>query len=143
MHGDGPEKSETHCISVSEFIKNLFLREEMEYDVPGDEEKYVAKATNRFRDTWYIVHLLHSFWRVTETTKSVHSFMKTPGAFGMARACADLKPEMIEEVQLKMKQSENGKTTVQSMLNDKDTPQQVRTALRSLHLATSSLVGSD
>ena len=37
MHGDGPEKSETHCISVSEFIKNLFLREEMEYDVPGDD----------------------------------------------------------------------------------------------------------
>ena len=139
-HGDGPQKEETHCFSVGEFIKNVFTREEMEYDVPGDKEKYVATATNRFRDTWYDVHLLHSFWRVTETTKSVHSFMKTPGAFGMTRACADLKPEMLEEVQLKMKQT-GGKATVQSILNDKDTPQQLRAALRSLHQATASLVG--
>ena len=92
MHGGGPEKT-THCISVFEFTKNLFLREEMEYDAPGDSKKYVAKATNRFRYTWYIVHLLHSCWRVTETTKSVHSFMKIPNAFGMARACAEVEAQ--------------------------------------------------
>ena len=141
-HGDGPQKEERYGISVAEFIKNLFLREEMECDVPGDEEKYVAKATNRFRDSWYDVHLLHSFWRVTETTKSVHSWMKIPGAFGMARACAELKPEQLEEVILKMQQT-GGKITVQSVLNDKDTPQQVSAALRSLQQATASLVGSD
>ena len=107
MHGYGPEKAATHCISVSELVKNLFLREEMEYDVPRDNKKYVAKATNRFRDTWYIVHLLHSFWRVTETTKSVHPFTKTPGAFGMARACAEVEPDMFEKVQLNMQQSGN------------------------------------
>ena len=90
----------------------------------------------------YGVHLLHSFWRVTETTKSVHSFLKTPGVYGIARACADLKPEMLEEVQLKMQQS-GGKTTVQGIVNDKDTPQQLRTALRSLHQATANLLGSD
>ena len=85
-HGDGPHKEERYCFSVGDIIKNLFTREEMEYDLPGDEEHYVAKATNRFRDSWYDVHLLHSFWRVTETTKSVHSWMKIPRAFGMAES---------------------------------------------------------
>ena len=109
---------------MGDVIKNLFTREEMEYDLPGDEEHYVAKATNRFRDSWYDVHLLHSFWRVTETTKSVHSWMKIPGAFGMARACVGLKPDQIEPVILKLQQT-GGKTTVQSVLNDKDTPQTI------------------
>ena len=76
------------CFSVAHFIKNLLTREEMEYDVPGDEEKYVARPVNRFRSDWYDVHLLHSFWRVTETTNSVYTFMKTPGAYGAARARA-------------------------------------------------------
>ena len=44
-----------------------------------------------------VLHILHSFWRVTETTKSVHTFLKTPGAFGMARAIADITPEKLEE----------------------------------------------
>ena len=82
---------------------------------------------NRFRDSWYDVHVLHSFWRVTETTKSVHAFMKTPGAFGTASACAEVKPEMLEAVQLKMQQTKQ-KATVQGILQDTDTPQVLRTA---------------
>ena len=97
---------------------------------------------NRFRDSWYDVHVLHSFWRVTETTKSVHAFMKTPGAFGTARACAEVKPEMLEAVQLKMQQTKQ-KATVQGILQDTDTPQVLRTALRTMGQATASLVGSD
>ena len=97
---------------------------------------------NRFRDSWYDVHVLHSFWRVTETTKSVHAFMKTPGAFGTASACAEVKPEMLEAVQLKMQQTKQ-KATVQGILQDTDTPQVLRTALRTTGQATASLVGSD
>ena len=40
-------------------------------------------------------------------------------------------------------QQGHGKTSVQSLLTDKDLPKQVRAALSSLHQATASLVGSD
>ena len=36
------------ALTVEDFIKYFFLREEMEYDMPDDPEKYVASATNRF-----------------------------------------------------------------------------------------------
>ena len=94
-----------------EWIAAMCMREEMEYDVPGDEEKYVARPINRFRSSWYDVHLLCSFWRVTETTNSTYVFMKTPGAFGAARACADITPEMIAEAQLRAQQT-GGKATL-------------------------------
>ena len=136
------QKEARLCFSVAHFIKNLLTREEMEYDVPGDEEKYVARPISRFRSSWYDVHLLCSFWRVTETTNSTYSFMKTPGAFGAARACADITPEMIEEVQLRAQQTA-GKATLHGILKDKDTPNEVRRAFATLGQATASQVGSD
>ena len=69
----------------------------MEYDLPSDTEKYVARAKNRFRDAWYDLHLAASFWQRSETTKSVHGFLKTPGAFAYARAVQDITPEMLSE----------------------------------------------
>ena len=68
--------------------------------------------------------------------------MKSPGAFGMARACSSLSSGMLEEVMLKAQQTA-GTTSLQSVLSDKDTSQQVKSALRSLHQATASLIGSD
>ena len=68
--------------------------------------------------------------------------MKTPGAFGYTRACADITPDMLKEVMLKSQQS-GGNTTLQGVLADKDLPKQIRTALQSLHQATASLVGSN
>ena len=133
-------------LSVSDWQHNAFRREEQEYDMPGDEVKYEAAGVNRFRGSWYDLHLMHSFWRVTETTKSVHTFMKTPCAFGYTRACADITPAMLSEVQLKHEQQQQegkAKTSVRSLLADKDLPKQVKTALTSLHQATASLVGSD
>ena len=52
----------------------------------------------------------------------------------------------VTEVQLKHEQQQQqgkGKTSVRSLLADKDLPKQVRTALTSLHQATASLGGSD
>ena len=54
--------------------------------------------------------------------------MKSPGAYGMARGCASLTPSMVEDVVLKAQQTK-GKTTLQSVLGDSDTPQQVKVAL--------------
>ncbi|CAK0895070.1 unnamed protein product, partial [Prorocentrum cordatum] len=136
------QKEARLCFSVAHFIKNLLTREEMEYDVPADDEKYVARPISRFRSSWYDVHLLCSFWRVTETTNSTYAFMKTPGAFGAARACADITPEMIEEVQLRAQQT-GGKATLHGILKDKDTPNEVRKAFATLGQATASQVGSD
>ncbi|CAK0792583.1 unnamed protein product, partial [Prorocentrum cordatum] len=141
---EGPQKQKEGrlCFSVAHFIKNLLTREETEYDVPADEEKYVARPISRFRSSWYDVHLLCSFWRVTETTNSTYTFMKTPGAFGAARACADITPEMIEEVQLRAQQT-GGKATLRGILKDKDTPNEVRKAFATLGQAAASQVGSD
>ena len=60
-------------LSIIEWEGMILRREELEYDMPGDEEKYEAAAINRFRETWYDIHLLSSFWRVSETTKSIHT----------------------------------------------------------------------
>ncbi|CAK0863360.1 unnamed protein product [Prorocentrum cordatum] len=136
------QKEARLCFSVAHFIKNLLTREEMEYDVPADDEKYVARPISRFRSSWYDVHLLCSFWRVTETTNSTYTFMKTPGAFGAARACADITPKMIEEVLLRAQQT-GGKATLHGILKDKDTPNEVRKAFATLGQATASQVGSD
>ena len=129
-------------MSVIDWLTMVLRREEMEYDVV-DGENYTASPVNRFRKSWYDLHLFSSFWRVTETTKSVHSFLKTPGGFGYARACAQITPQMLADTMLKQEQCKGGKTSVHSLLADKDLPEQLRTALTSLHQATASLVGSD
>ena len=74
----------------------LWRREEAEYDVE-EGENYVAAPINRFRRSWYDLHILASFWRVTETTSSVHTFLKTPGAYGYARNCAQVTPKILED----------------------------------------------
>ena len=73
-------------MSVPTWIDVLFRREELEYDVE-EGENYKASEINRFRVSWYDLHLFASFWRVTETTKSIHTFMKTPGAFSFTKDC--------------------------------------------------------
>ena len=129
-------------LAIHEWINMLWRREEAEYDVE-EGEHYEAAAINRFRTSWYDLHLFTSFWRVTETTGSVHTFLKTPGAYGFARKCADCTSSMIEEAILRQEQSSKGQTSVTSILADKDLPSQLRTALTSLHQATASLIGSD
>ena len=74
-----------HPLSVVEWIDILLRREELEYTLPDEAEPYVAAKVNRFRCSWQVLHLMHSFWRVTETTKSVHAALKTPGTFAFAR----------------------------------------------------------
>ena len=106
-------------LSVVEWIQIMYRREELEYSMPDDEEPYQAAPINRFRCSWYDIHLSSSFWRVTETTKSVHTFMKTPGAYGYAQACQQVTPSMLEEVMLKSHQH-GGKTSVHSLLAEKD-----------------------
>ena len=135
-------KDQPVFLSVVEWERNIFRREELEYTLPDEIEPYVATVTSRFRDSWYILHLLSSFWRVTEMTKSVHTFMKTPGAYAASSACAEITPEMLRDVQLKAQQG-GKKTTLPSMLSDKDLPKQVRAAFNSMHQATASMVGSD
>ena len=101
---------------------------------------YVARPINRFRDSWYVLHLGASFWRVTETTKSVHTWLKTPGAFTYTKILGELKPETLSDLMLRHK---SGKVSAQSLLADKDLPREVRTALNALHQSTSAVVGSD
>ena len=85
-------------MNVSEWYQYLTYREELEYDLPEDEEPFRASPVNRFRSDWYVLHLVHSFWRVTETTRSIHSGLKKPGAFGYSCALANLTPDLLQEV---------------------------------------------
>ena len=60
-------------------------------------DEYKAEKVHRFRTSWHVLHLAYSFWRVTETTKSTHSALKTPGTYGWARRLQQLTPEMIQQ----------------------------------------------
>ena len=97
---------------------------------------------NRFRASWQVLHILHSFWRVTETTKSVHTFLKTPGAFGMARAIIDITPEKLEEYML-TSEREGRPVSLQRLQADKDAPTSLRQGVNCLHQATAQLIGSN
>jgi len=129
-------------LSIGEWAQLLWRREEMEYDLPGDKEPYVARPINRFRECWYVLHLVCSFWVRSETTKSIHTFLKTPGAFGYTRSVADITPDMLAEVLLKAEQS-GKKPSVQSLLSDKEVPVQLRKALHALHQCTGNVLGSN
>jgi hypothetical protein len=108
----------------------------------GKPGSYKAAPVNRFQLSWYAQHLLYSFWRVTETTKSVHTHLKTPGAYGFTQAAVRIKPEMLGELMLQ--QQSAGKTpTLHSLSSDKTTPEQIRRAMSALRQSTSSLVGSN
>ena len=61
-------------LTIPEWIKMLWRREEAEYDVEEDAAPFQAAAINRVRRSWYDLHLLSSFWRVTETTSSMRTF---------------------------------------------------------------------
>ena len=91
-----------HHLSVIEWINTLLRREELEYTLPGETEPYEAAKVNRFRCSWQVLHLFHSFWRVTETTKGVHTSLKTPGAYAFARRMQHLTPDIIQEAIIAM-----------------------------------------
>ena len=129
-------------LSIGEWAWLLWRREEMEYDVPGDDEPFIARPVNRFRGSWYVMHLVTSFWTRAETTKSVHTFLKTPGAFGYTRAVADITPEMLSDVLLKFEQA-GRKPSIQSLLSDSDVPAQLRKALHAMHQSTANVMGSN
>ena len=93
-------------LTIGEWTELLWRREELEYDLPTDREKYVASPLSRFRSAWYDLHLTASFWQRSETTKSIHAFLKTPGAFTYARGVQDISPEMLSEFILHEQMSE-------------------------------------
>jgi hypothetical protein len=129
-------------LSIAEWAWMLWRREELEYTVTGETELFVARPINRFRESWYVLHLVVSFWQRSETTKSIHTWLKTPGAFGYTTALADLSPEMLQDSILNA-QIKGQKPSVQSLLTDKDVPTQLRQALHALHQSTANVMGSN
>ena len=82
--GWGLEEQETP-LSIAEWVWMLWRREELEYSLPGDPEPFVASPINRFRNSWYVMHLVVSFWTRAETTKSIHAFLKKLAGQGHIR----------------------------------------------------------
>ena len=129
-------------LSIGDWCALLWRREEMEYSLPDDAEQFVARPINRFRESWYVLHTVTSFWTRAETTRSIHTFLKTPGAFGFTRGVADLTPEMLAEAMFRSEES-GRKPSLQSLLSDKDIPAQLRKALMALHQSTANVLGSN
>ena len=134
--------NQPQALSVIEWITALLRREELEYSLEDDAEPYEAAKVNRFRCSWQVLHLLHSFWRVTETTQSVHTALKTPGTFAFAQRMQQLTPDMIQQAVLLL-QEKGKKATMQGLLSDKDVPELLRTALSSMQRCTSGVIGSN
>ena len=132
-------------LTITEWTEILWRREELEYDLPSDTEPYAARAKNRFRDAWYDLHLVTSFWQRSETTKSIHAFLKAPGAFAYARAVQDITPEVLSEFILleQMDQAKKSKRSVQSLLSDKSVPASIKRAIDAMHQSTSGVIGSN
>ena len=129
-------------LSIIEWLCVLFRREELEYTLDDDPEEYKAEKVNRFRASWHVLHLAYSFWRVTETTKSTHTALKTPGTYGWARRLQQLTPEMIQQA-IVAHQTAGKRVSLQSLFSNHDCPELLRVALSCMQQCTSGVIGSN
>ena len=104
-YGDGANLSpgrETF-LTLNEWMCCLLLREEMEYDLPGEEPgSFRARANesepaiNRFAQDWVVLHLFSSMRVLASQQESTHAFLKN-GGMAWARKVRQLIPEPLAE----------------------------------------------
>ena len=121
-----------------------FLRQEMEYDVPGDTERYRVLATddepevNRFAGDWITLHLFSTLFWLTERHQSAFAFLKN-GGMKWAAKVRHLTPEALSaSARLAV-----GSGGIKSLLGNQQVPQLVREALNAMHIAFADVLGTD
>ena len=87
------------ALSITEFIRCLWYREELEYTTSSDATPYVAPAVNRFRHP-AIVHILASVWRTTQTLTAVNAWVRQKGMFKLLATITKMTPELMRDAML-------------------------------------------
>ena len=104
------------------------LREELEYDVPGDEQPFCAHedssmAINRFQGDWVAQHMFSTLFFLSERQQATYGFLKN-GGMKWASKVKDLTPNIMEEAV-----RVSGGATLHAVASNKNVPQLVRDAL--------------
>ena len=129
-----------------EWITCLCLREEMEYDVDGDETPEVPfrvranssePEVNRFAQDWITLHLFATLFYLTERHQSAFAFLKN-GGMKWAEKVRHLTPETLaNSARLNV-----GAGGIQAIVANKNVPQLVREALNAMQMAFADVVGT-
>ena len=120
----------------------MSLREELDYDVPGDEQPFCAHedssmAINCFQGDWVAQHMFSTLYFLLERQQATYGFLKN-GAMKWASKVKDLTPNiMAEAVRV------SGGGSLQALASNKSVPQLVRDALNAMQLATAQVIGTD
>ena len=86
-------------LSITEFIRCLWYREELEYTTSTETTPYKAPAVNRFRHP-AIVHILASVWRTTQTLTAVNAWVRQKGMFKLLATITKISPELMRDAML-------------------------------------------
>ena len=87
------------ALSITEFIRCLWYREELQYTTPTEATAYVAPPVNRFRHP-AIVHILASVWRTTQTLTAVNAWVRQKGMFKLLATITKMTPELMRDAML-------------------------------------------
>ena len=85
--------------TITDFIRCLWYREELEYTTPSDEKTYVAPTVNRFRHP-NIVHILASVWRTSQTLTAVNAWVRQKGMFKLLASITKMSPELMRNAMM-------------------------------------------
>ena len=128
-------------LSMADYLQWLLLREELEYDTADDIKRgvhYEAPSTSRFRHP-SILFVISSIHRFVATLTSVNAWVRRPKIFKLLSVLVKLSPELIKDSLLTT--AKEGSSS--SVMTNAAVPQNLKTALRSLQLATQDVVGTD
>ena len=129
---------------VNEWMCCMLLREEMEYDLPTDTEKFTVRLKdtgpeiNRFAGDWITHHIFSSLRVLASQQESTHAFLKN-GGIGWASKVRKLTPELLAESARVGTMGDD----IQKIAQNRNTPQLVRDALNMMQMATSHVLGTD
>ena len=128
-------------LAMVDYLQWLLLREELEYDTAEDIEQgfhYEAPAVSRFRHP-SILFVISSVSRFVATLTSINAWVRRPKNFKLLSVLVKLSPELIKDNLL----TTANEGSISSVMTNAAVPQALKTALRSLQLATQVVVGSD
>ena len=129
---------------VNEWMSCMLLREEMEYDLPTDKDKFTVRPQDtgpeigRFAGDWITLHIFSSLRVLASQQESTHAFLKN-GGIGWASKVRKLTPELLAESARVGSMGDD----IKAIAQNRNTPQLVREALNMMQMATSHVLGTN
>ena len=130
-------------LTALEWMACLYVREEMEYDLPTDTEQFRARIgvepdINRFARDWVPHHMFTSLRLLAANQESTHAFLKG-GGIAWASKVRHLTPGYLAEAARVGRPGDDIRAIGENM----KTPKLVRDALQMMQMATAHVVGTD